>query len=90
MGLILKRGILVAATIIAAAGRPLSDQIREELEFNPSFQTNTDADATNKNGTRHVGYKGHIGVDVGSKIATSATTGCGVASIIRLRPQGSL
>ena len=67
-GLILKHGTLVDATIIASVDRPLSDQTREELEANPSPQIDTDAAATTKNGTWYFGYKGHIGVDVGSKL----------------------
>nr|WP_276611376.1 IS5 family transposase [Fodinibius halophilus] len=67
-GLILKRGTVVDATIIESAGRPLSDEAREELEQDPSSQIDTDADSTQKGGTHYLGYKGHIGVDVGSKL----------------------
>jgi IS5 family transposase len=67
-GLILKRGTVVDATIIESSGRPLSDAKREELEASPSSQIDTDANATQKGGTHYFGYKGHIGVDVGSKL----------------------
>src|SRR5699024_3404258 len=67
-GLILKRGTVVDATIIESLGRPLSEEDRKELAEDPSSQIDTDADATKKNGTWHFGYKGHIGVDVGSKL----------------------
>src|SRR5699024_10109743 len=67
-GLILKRGTVVDATIIESSGRPLSEEDRKELAEDPSSQIDTDADATKKNGTWHFGYKGHIGVDVGSKL----------------------
>lgn len=67
-GLILKRGTVVDASIIESAGRPLSEQAREELAENPSAQIDTDADSTQKGGTYYFGYKGHIGVDVGSKL----------------------
>lgn len=67
-GLILKRGTVVDASIIESAGRPLSDDKRRELEEQPSTQIDTDADATQKGGTHYFGYKGHIGVDVGSKL----------------------
>lgn len=67
-GLILKRGTVVDATIIESANRPLSDEKRQELAEDPSVQIDTDADATQKGGTHYFGYKGHIGVDVGSKL----------------------
>jgi IS5 family transposase len=67
-GLILKRGTVVDAALIESAGRPLSDDKREELEAEPSSQIDTDADSTQKGGTHYFGYKGHIGVDVGSKL----------------------
>lgn len=67
-GLILKRGTVVDASIIESAGRPLSDDKRRELEEQPSAQIDTDADSTQKGGTHYFGYKGHIGVDVGSKL----------------------
>lgn len=67
-GLILKRGTVVDASIIESAGRPLSDGKRQELEAAPSSQIDTDADSVQKGGTHYFGYKGHIGVDVGSKL----------------------
>jgi IS5 family transposase len=67
-GLILKRGTVVDASIIESAGRPLSEDRRNQLEQNPSPQIDTDADSTKKGGTYYFGYKGHIGVDVGSKL----------------------
>src|SRR5699024_2375233 len=67
-GLILKRGTVVDATIINSSNRPLSTDKREELEEEPSSQIDTEADSTKKNGTWHFGYKGHIDVDVGSKL----------------------
>lgn len=67
-GLILKRGTVVDAALIESASRPLSDDKREELEAEPSSQIDTDADSTQKGGTHWFGYKGHIGVDVGSKL----------------------
>ena len=67
-GLILKRGTVVDASIIASSGRPLSEEKRAELETEPSAQIDTDADSTQKGGTHYFGYKGHIGVDVGSKL----------------------
>ncbi|SHF11470.1 Transposase DDE domain-containing protein [Fodinibius roseus] len=41
---------------------------RRRLAEAPSGQIDTDADATQKGGTHYFGYKGHIGVDVGSKL----------------------
>jgi IS5 family transposase len=67
-GLILKRGTVVDAAIMESSGRPLSEEDRKELAKEPSAQIDTDADSTKKNGTWHFGYKGHIGVDVGSKL----------------------
>lgn len=67
-GLLLKQGTVVDAAIMNSVNRPLSDDRRSELEENPSPQVDTDADATCKNNTWFFGYKGHIGVDIGSKI----------------------
>ena len=67
-GLILKKGTLVDAIIIQSGNRPLSRKRREELETTPSSQIDTDAQSTEKNGKKHFGYKGHVGVDAESKI----------------------
>jgi len=67
-GLILKRGTVVDAAIMESSGRPLRADKRAELETNPSPQIDTDADSTKKGGRYYFGYKGHIGVDVGSKL----------------------
>jgi len=67
-GLILKKGTIADATIIESDNRPLSKQKREELESNPSTQIDTHAKSTEKNGKQYFGYKGHIGVDVESKL----------------------
>lgn len=67
-GLILKRGTIVDATIIKSGNQPLSSKKREKLEREPSRQIDTDARSTAKGGKRHFGYKGHIGIDAGSKI----------------------
>jgi IS5 family transposase len=67
-GLILKRGTVVDAAIMESSGRPLSEEDRKELAEEPSAQIDTDADSTKKGGTWFFGYKGHIGVDVGSKL----------------------
>jgi IS5 family transposase len=66
-GLFLKRGTIVDASIIASSGRPLSTKKREGLTF-PSSQIDTDAQSTKKRGKYYFGYKGHIGVDAGSKL----------------------
>lgn len=68
MGLLVKKGTLVDATIVKSSTKPLSKEKREELEFNPSKQIDTDAKSTEKNGKKYFGYKGHIGVDMESKI----------------------
>jgi transposase, IS5 family len=67
-GLILRKGTIVDATIIPSANQPLSKQKRERLEREPSSQIDTDARSTAKGGKRLFGYKGHIGIDAGSKI----------------------
>jgi IS5 family transposase len=72
-GLILKKGTIVDATIIQSSNRPLSRKKREELEVSPSRQIDTEARSTAKNGKKHFGYKGHIGVDAESKIIRKRT-----------------
>ena len=67
-GLLLKQGTVVDATIIESANRPLSDKKRKKLDTEPSSQIDTDADSTKKGGRYYFGYKGHIGVDIGSKL----------------------
>lgn len=67
-GLILKKGTIADAIIIESDNKPLSKQKREELESNPSVQIDTEAQSTEKNGKKYFGYKGHIGVDVESKL----------------------
>lgn len=67
-GLILRKGTIVDATILPSSGRPLSDDKRQELADEPSAQIDTDADATKKGGRYYFGYKGHVGVDVESKL----------------------
>ena len=62
------RGTMVDATILSGGNKPLSKEKRQELQANPSAQIDTDANSTEKNGKKYFGYKGHIGVDVGSRI----------------------
>lgn len=71
--LILKKGTIVDATIITSNNRPLSKQKRFELEAKEArdekvSQLDLDAHSTHKGGEKFFGYKGHIGVDVGSKL----------------------
>jgi transposase, IS5 family len=72
-GLMVKKGTIVDASILPSSGRPLSDPKREELSEQPSPQIDTDAQSTKKSGTWYFGYKGHIGVDVESKLIRKAT-----------------
>lgn len=72
-GLILKRGTIVDATIIPSGNQPLSRAKREKLESEPSRQIDTDARSTAKGGKKHFGYKGHIGIDAGSKVIRKRT-----------------
>jgi Transposase and inactivated derivatives, IS5 family len=67
-GLILKKGTIADATIIESGNKPLSKDKRENLEQEPGSQIDTEAQSTEKNGKKYFGYKGHIGVDVESKI----------------------
>lgn len=71
--LILKKGTVVDATIIKSKNKPLSKKKREELKSKPSSQIDTDAKSTEKNGKKYFGYKGHIGVDYGSKLIRKRT-----------------
>lgn len=65
-GLILKRGTIVDATLIQSANRPMTKEKREKAKENP--QLDADAAGTTQGGKNHFGYKGHIGMDEGSKI----------------------
>lgn len=72
-GLILRQGTIVDATIIASSQRPLSQKRRAELEGKqaqgePLSQLDMEARSTEKRGKKYFGYKGHIGLDVGSKL----------------------
>lgn len=66
--LLRRQGTVVDATIIDSVNRPLSDKKREKLSADPSPQIDTDANSTKKGGTCYFGYKGHIGIDAGSKL----------------------
>jgi len=72
-GLMVKKCTIVDATLLASSGRPLSDKKREALRQTPCPQIDTDADATKKSGRYHYGYKGHIGVDIESKLIRKQT-----------------
>jgi len=73
LGLLVKKGTIVDAAIIESSNRPLSDKRRQELAEDPSPQIDTDAHSTKKNGKWYFGYKGHIGVDIESKLIRKAT-----------------
>lgn len=72
-GLMVKKGTIVEARILPSSGRPLSDKKRQELARNPSSQIDRDATSTKKGGTYYFGYKGHIGVDIESKLIRKVT-----------------
>lgn len=72
-GLMIKKGTIVDASILPSSTRPLSNEKREELAENPSPHIDTDAKSTRKGGTYYFGYKGHIGVDVESKLIRKLT-----------------
>ena len=67
-GMMLKKGTVVDATIINSVNRPLKKERRKELAEEPSPQIDTDAHSTRKGNRYYFGYKGHIGVDVGTKL----------------------
>lgn len=67
-GLLVKKGTAVDATIVKSSTRPLSKDRRATLEEKPSKQIDTDAKSTEKNNKKYFGYKGHIGLDIESKI----------------------
>ena len=64
-------GRIIDATIIDSSNRPLTTQQREAAQTNPSPQKDTDARSGKKYGRYRFGYKGHISVDVGTKIITT-------------------
>ena len=72
-GLFVKKGTAVDATILQSTTRPLSDKKRAALAQNPSAQIDTDATSTHKAGKNHFGYKGHIGMDIESKLIRKRT-----------------
>ena len=72
-GLFLKKGTIVDAVILPSSNRPLSDEKREKLANEPSRQIDTDARSTKKRGQWYFGYKGHVGVDIGSKLIRKLT-----------------
>jgi IS5 family transposase len=67
-GVVVKKGTIVDATIVQSKNRPLSAKRRSELAETPSSQIDTDASSTQKGNKKYFGYKGHVGVDVGSKL----------------------
>lgn len=71
-GLFVKTGTLVDATIVESTTRALSDKKREELETSPSRQIDTDAHSVRKGGRWFFGYRGHVGVDIESKLIATA------------------
>jgi IS5 family transposase len=84
-GLILRRGTLIDATLVAAnvkrpakpkAEAPTNDGAAPDkpASANETSRSATDPEAewTKKNGKAHFGYKGHVGVDEGSGIIRRA------------------
>lgn len=72
-GLVVKRGTIVDSTIIESVNRPLSKEKRDALHETPSSQIDTDAASTKKRNKNYFGYKGHIGMDQGSKLIRKKT-----------------
>jgi IS5 family transposase len=67
-GMMLKKGTVVDTTIINSMNRPLKKEGRKALDEEPSSQIDTDAHSTKKGNRYYFGYKGHIGVIVGTKL----------------------
>jgi IS5 family transposase len=67
-GLMLKKGTLMDATIVAATHKPP----KREAGMGASHPKEPGADWTNKNGKSHFGYKLHVGVDEGSGLIRKA------------------
>jgi transposase, IS5 family len=65
-GLIVRKGTLIDATLVAAAVTPPKGNAGEVSERDP------EAGWTKKNGKSHFGYKAHIAVDEGSEIIREA------------------
>jgi len=65
-GLIVRKGTLIDATLVAAAVTPPTGNAGEVSERDP------EAGWTKKNGRSHFGYKAHIAVDEGSEIIREA------------------
>jgi transposase, IS5 family len=80
-GLIVRKGTLIDATLVAAAVKPLKGNAGEVSERDP------EAGWTKKNGKSHFGYKAHIAVDEGSEIIRDAIL---TADLHDSRPAASL
>ncbi len=65
-GLFVRKGSILDATMVQSANRPLSDKARKTDKVRDSSQIDTDARSTKKGKLYHFGYKGHIGMDLGS------------------------
>jgi transposase, IS5 family len=77
MGLIVKRGTLLDATLVQASVRPPRERSSVPGEGSPH---DPDADWTKRGGKAFYGYKAHIGMDAGSElIRTAALTSAKVA-----------
>lgn len=67
-GLILRRGTLIDATIVQASRKSRKQNKDKEPTPRSKAQKDKDATHTKKGKKSYYGYKGHIGVDVGSGI----------------------
>ena len=70
-GLLVKQGTIVDATIVNSTTQPMKREERDAQKDNP--QVDTDAAYTAKRNKYYYGYKGHIGVDKGSKLIRKQT-----------------
>lgn len=66
--LFVRKGSILDATIVESSNRPLSQKKRQSEHVQSSSQIDTDAHATKKGRSYYFGYKGHIGLDLGSNL----------------------
>lgn len=67
-GLFVRKGSILDATMVESANRPLSNKARQTERVQKSKQIDTDAHSTKKGISYYFGYKGHIGLDLGSNL----------------------
>jgi len=67
-GLFVRKGTIVDATMIESTNRPMKSEKQQQPEAVANPQKDTEARSSKKGNRHYFGYKGHIGVDMGSKL----------------------